>query len=41
LAVWLLVTGAVHFLPSIGFSHLADILAGLATVAGVLLLRGR
>jgi hypothetical protein len=41
LAVWLLVTGVLHFLPSLGFSHLADVLAGLAVVAGVLLLLGR
>lgn len=41
LAVWLLATAAVHFLPNWSSPRVGDVLAALALAAGVLILLGR
>lgn len=40
LAVWLLLTGLLHFIPSIPFLT-ADIMAGLALATGIIILIGK
>jgi hypothetical protein len=41
LALWLIATGVLHFVPSLSFQRAADLLMALALAAGVLLLLGR
>jgi hypothetical protein len=41
LAVWLIAMALLHFIPALGFTRSADVLAVLALAAGVLLLLGR
>jgi len=38
LAIWLIVGGAAVFIPAIVFSGFANVMAGLAIAAGVLIL---
>ena len=41
LGAWLIATGTLHLVPRISFSGSGEILAGLAIVAGVLLVLDR